>query len=92
MKEIGCVSQEVEMKFELSTGLVAMKGDIMSVSPLLSIHNDEVLFQKHQLLPVTVANLHCQFISDKCDTVFIIFIKINIITSLTSLSSVSFIR
>lgn len=60
----------------------------MSVSPLLSIPNDEVLFQKHQLLPFTVANLHYQFISQKRGTDFIIFI--NIISSLTDLRSLLF--
>ena len=62
----------------------------MSESPLLSIPNDEVLFQKHQLLPFTVANLHYQFISEKCGTVFLIFI--NIISSLTNLTSIIFFK
>ena len=60
----------------------------MSVSPLLSIPNDEVLFQKYQLLPFTVANLHYQFLSQKRGTDFIIFI--NIISSLTDLRSLLF--
>lgn len=83
----GCISGEVEMKFEFSAGLVVTKGDFTSVSPLLIIHCDEGPFQKCQLLPVTVAKLHNQllFISDKCDIVFII-IFINVMTSLSSLS------